>query len=118
MSESTTRNPIDEQARRLAAEILKSAHSTDDWRTAQAEHMGYTRAFIDTQSAINARLQQDIADLHAKIDAKVNAVSSSVSNERLESRFTLREMVVGWLTLVGSIGALIAFIGWYLGRQP
>lgn len=111
MSEPTTRNPIDEQARRLAAEILKSAHSTDDWRTAQAEHMGYTRAFIDTQSAINARLEKDISDLKTA----VKTVSSSVNDERLSSRFTLTQLVVGWLTFCGALGAFVLFLAHYLG---
>ena len=75
---------------------------SDEWR---ANH--------DRNDAASfAELRSDVASLRRTL----GAVNSSVSNEQLNSRYTLKEMVIGFLVLCGALGGLIGFIVWAIGN--
>ncbi len=52
----------------------------------------------------------------AKIEAEIGGAKSEVNDIQINSRYTLKEMVGGFLILCGALGSLIGFILWTIGN--
>lgn len=50
------------------------------------------------------------------LEQKVTGVSSSANDLQINSRYSLKEVAVGFLVLCGALGGLIGFIYWAIGN--
>lgn len=68
----------------------------------------------------DTEFQKEIREAVKEAGEKIVVVNKSVADEQLKSRFTLKEFVVGAITLTILIGGLIGFIGHWLtqGKSP
>jgi hypothetical protein len=100
MSDPTTLSSLEEQAKRNAAEMMKSAGTDWQWREKQAENWGFIRAFMENQVDFNHstktwqeehqnRDDASFVKLNTRLEEKVQGVSSSVVT--LEKKDTLAE---------------------------
>ncbi len=91
--------------------LLERSTESRDWQKGSDEW----RANHDRNDAASfAELRSDVASLKRS----VNKVTSSVGTEQLNSRYTLKDMVIGCIAFAGALGAFIAFVGWYLQGKP
>ena len=89
--------------------LLERSTESRDWQKGSDEW----RANHDRNDAASfAEIRSDVNALRRS----VGAVTSSVGTEQLNSRFTLKELVVGFLVLSGALGSLIGFIVWAIGN--
>ncbi len=95
----------------LLAVVEDRTKQTLNWQSGSDEW----RANHDRNDAASfAEIRNDVASLKRS----VSKVTSSVGIEQLNSRYTLKDMVIGCIAFAGALGAFIAFVGWYLQGKP
>jgi len=67
---------------------------------------------IDDDKSIQGDLKVAVQDL----TSKVGAVSSSVTTDQINSRYTLGQVAAGFIILCAAIGGLTEFIAWAIGH--
>lgn len=115
---------------RLQRELKAAAVARDDELNSRVQMaVGQVRIEM-TLERIEAVLSKHLVDdkdfqievrkLVDHAQEKIVLISSGINKEQLESRYTIRDMVIGCLAFAGALGVFIGFVGWYLqhGTKP
>jgi hypothetical protein len=126
MSDDPTPTSPSERERRERKAMLDAKDDIKRWENLL---VGQTRLEMSVETLtelVRDHLEDDKAEflevkgLIRENQDKITFVNNAATTEKLASRYTLTQMIGGWLALCGALGMLIGFIGWYLsgGHKP
>ena len=105
------------QAREDSRDAEKSRYET----MRMLIELGYEIKAIDSKLTAHISddkiVQNDLRDSIKSLSSGLGGVTSSVNAEQINSRYTLKELVIGCIALCSLIGGFIAFIVWVIGNR-